>query len=109
MNKYQEVLNRLKKITRFGGTCEVEVFDEDDEDIETLQECINENVALKEVIKGIRNENFVHILTHNGIKYAFQNRMQVDDFIKNNDLSKVHLTSIMYYRKQQLDWSEDEK
>jgi len=41
MNKHQEVLDRLKKITRFGGTCEVEVFDEDDEDIKTLQELVD--------------------------------------------------------------------
>lgn len=41
MNKHQEALDRLRKITRFGGTCEVEVFDEDDEDIETLQELVD--------------------------------------------------------------------
>ena len=98
MNKYQEALDRLNQDSRYQIGNEKMI----------LQECINENVALKEVIKGLRNENFVHILTHNGIKYAFQNRNQVDDFINKNNLSKVHLMSIKYYRKQQLDWSEDE-
>lgn len=109
MNKEQEALDAIDRLVEVGGTNLMWLIGKKyDEDKQTLKECINENVALKEVIKGLRNENFVHILTHNGIKYAFQNRMQVDDFIEKNNLSKVHLTSIMYYREQSLDWSKDE-
>ena len=104
MNKYQDALDFLcdnSKLTQFN-------IGQSQWASETLQDCINENKALKEIIKGIRNENFVHILTHNGIKYAFQNRLQVDDFINKNDMKKVHLISIQYYREKPLDWSEDE-
>lgn len=100
VNEYQEALNDVINNAKDWNV--------KNDSFWLIQECINENEALKEVIKGLRNENFVHILTHNGIKYAFQNRMQVNDFVEKNNLSKVHLTSIMYYREKPLDWSKDE-
>lgn len=118
MNKYQEALDKVKTHclsspslqngaeNGFGPDYNM-YHDCYEDETQLLQECINENLALKEIIKGLRNENFVHILTHNGIKYAFQNRNQVDDFIKNNNLSKVHLMSIQYYREKPLDWSKE--
>lgn len=109
VNEYQEALNAIDRLVKVGGANLMWLIGKKyDEDKQTLQECINENVALKEVIKSLRNENFVHILTHNGIKYAFQNRTQVNNFVEKNNLSKVHLISIMYYREKPLDWSEDE-
>lgn len=105
MNKYEDALDTLclKIMTETDQSEE-----ERERAISILQECIKQNETLKEIIKGLRNENFVHILTNKGIKYAFQNMNQVDDFINKNNLSKVHLTSIQYYREKPLDWSNDE-
>jgi hypothetical protein len=51
-------------------------------------------------------ENFVHILTYNGIKIAFKNMDQVNEFIDKNKMTKVHIMSIQYYKNESAEKGE---
>ena len=89
MNKHQEVLNRLKKITRFGGTCEVEVFDEDDEDIKILQELVDKHEKIKKALNKVIHE-------------------RINETGKVLEREEISYIQALQFVLKLLDWSEDE-
>lgn len=45
--------------------------------------------------------NFVNIITHNGMKIAFRTEEELNDYIAKNDIKKVKVTLIQYYKDKE--------
>ena len=50
---------------------------------------------------GGKQENFVHILTHKGLKIAFRDMEELEKYVYENKLNKVYVMSVQYYKDKQ--------
>lgn len=53
-------------------------------------------------------ENFVHIITYKGMKIAFKHMDELNDFIAKNQMNRVHVTSIQYYKDKSTEKGKSE-